>query len=112
MRRPPGGNRPGRGTWEALPAPHFRLSRARKRCYIKGGKLNSIDRTGTCRLTDSRSWAALVGRERMNREPPGSGPAADPVLQAYLLGAVDFEAALLLQRRLVYEVSGDRCRAA
>jgi lipoyl(octanoyl) transferase len=37
---------------------------------------------------------------------------AGPVLQAYLLGSVDFEAALVLQRRLVYEVSGDRDQAA
>jgi lipoyl(octanoyl) transferase len=33
-------------------------------------------------------------------------------LQVYLLGSVDFEAALLLQRRLAYEVAGDRKRAA
>jgi lipoyl(octanoyl) transferase len=39
-------------------------------------------------------------------------PADLPVLQAYLLGTVEFEAALRLQRRLVYEVSGDRGRAA
>jgi lipoyl(octanoyl) transferase len=38
--------------------------------------------------------------------------SASPVLQAYLLGAVGFEAALTLQRRLVYDVSGDRGRAA
>jgi lipoyl(octanoyl) transferase len=30
------------------------------------------------------------------------------VLQAYLLGRVDFDAALVLQRRLVYEVGGER----
>jgi lipoyl(octanoyl) transferase len=42
----------------------------------------------------------------------GAGPSADAVLQAYLLGTVDFEAALLFQRRLVYEVSGDRSMAA
>jgi lipoyl(octanoyl) transferase len=35
-----------------------------------------------------------------------------PVLQAYLLGVVEFEAALNLQRRLVYEVRGDRDQAA
>lgn len=34
------------------------------------------------------------------------------VLQAYLLGAVDFEAALSLQRRLHYDVAGDREQAA
>jgi lipoyl(octanoyl) transferase len=33
-------------------------------------------------------------------------------LQVYLLGTVDFEAALTLQRRLAYEVAGDRGRAA
>jgi lipoyl(octanoyl) transferase len=38
--------------------------------------------------------------------------AADPLLQVYLLGAVEFEAALALQRRLVYDVSGDRRSAA
>ena len=37
------------------------------------------------------------------------GPA-DPALQVYLLGTVDFEAMLRLQRRLVYEVAGDRSR--
>jgi lipoyl(octanoyl) transferase len=34
------------------------------------------------------------------------------VLQAYLLGTVEFEDALSLQRRLVYEVSGNREQAA
>jgi lipoyl(octanoyl) transferase len=33
-------------------------------------------------------------------------------LQVYLLGEVDFEAALRLQRRLHYEISGDRSQAA
>jgi lipoyl(octanoyl) transferase len=41
--------------------------------------------------------------------PDDHGPA---VLQAYLLGTVDFEAALVLQKRLVYEISGDRNQAA
>src|SRR5436305_5223037 len=36
---------------------------------------------------------------------------ADPTLQVYLLGRVDFEDMLRCQRRLVYEVSGDRSRA-
>lgn len=36
----------------------------------------------------------------------------DTALQAYLLGAVDFEAALLLQRRLHYDIAGDRDQAA
>jgi lipoyl(octanoyl) transferase len=34
--------------------------------------------------------------------------AADTALQVYLLGAVDFEAALAWQRRLAYNVAGDR----
>lgn len=34
------------------------------------------------------------------------------VLQVYLLGTVDFETVQLLQRRLVYDVSGDRRQAA
>jgi lipoyl(octanoyl) transferase len=34
------------------------------------------------------------------------------VLQVYLLGSVDFEAALTLQRQLIYHVAGDRTRAA
>lgn len=37
---------------------------------------------------------------------------ADPLLQVYLLGSVHFEAALGLQRRLVYQVAGDRDTAA
>jgi lipoyl(octanoyl) transferase len=37
---------------------------------------------------------------------------SDAVLRIYLLGTVDFEAALLLQRRLAYEVAGDRSQAA
>jgi lipoyl(octanoyl) transferase len=49
----------------------------------------------------------------MSLEPPVFGAAAaDPLLQVYLLGSVDFEAALNLQRRLVYQVSGDRTSAA
>jgi lipoyl(octanoyl) transferase len=49
----------------------------------------------------------------MGPDPPVLPPAAtDSVLQAYLLGLVDFEAALLLQRYLVYQVSGDRQAAA
>lgn len=42
--------------------------------------------------------------------PPAA--TADPILEVYLLGSVDFEEMLRLQRRLVYEVSGDRSRAA
>ena len=36
----------------------------------------------------------------------------DAALQAYLLGGVDFEAALTLQRRLHFDVAGDRSQAA
>jgi lipoyl(octanoyl) transferase len=36
---------------------------------------------------------------------------ADLTLQVFLLGSVDFDDMLRLQRRLVYEVSGDRSRA-
>lgn len=39
-------------------------------------------------------------------------PRSDSALQVYLLGAVDFDAALLFQRRLHYEISGDREQAA
>jgi lipoyl(octanoyl) transferase len=39
---------------------------------------------------------------------PRSDAAAGPLLQAYLLGPVDFESALALQRYLVYQVGGDR----
>lgn len=38
--------------------------------------------------------------------------AADSVLQAYLLGSVEFDAALALQRRLAFQISGDRSAAA
>src|SRR5271154_1817004 len=38
-------------------------------------------------------------------------PAADGALQVYLLGSVDFEAALAWQRQLVFNVSGDRTNA-
>lgn len=36
--------------------------------------------------------------------------ARSGVLEAYLLGCVDFDALLALQRRLVYEIGGDRSR--
>jgi lipoyl(octanoyl) transferase len=39
-------------------------------------------------------------------------PQNDQVLRIYLLGAIDFERALLLQRRLAYDVAGDRTQAA
>jgi lipoyl(octanoyl) transferase len=41
-----------------------------------------------------------------------SSVAGDIALQVYLLGEVDFEAALRFQRRLHYEICGDRARAA
>lgn len=37
---------------------------------------------------------------------------AHPVLQVYLLGSVDFEAALALQRRLIFDIAGNRSTAA
>ena len=43
----------------------------------------------------------------------GSMPGlADPALQVYLLGSVDFDAVLALQRRLVYQIGGNRTAAA
>ncbi len=45
--------------------------------------------------------------------PPSAGTGPDGrLLQAYLFGSLSFDAALALQRRLVYQVSGDRDRAA
>jgi lipoyl(octanoyl) transferase len=38
--------------------------------------------------------------------------AVDPVVQVYLLGSVSFEAALALQRRLVFDIAGNRSAAA
>src|SRR5438876_6426547 len=37
---------------------------------------------------------------------------ADPILQVYMLGSVDFEAALALQHRLVFDIAGNRTAAA
>src|SRR5262249_1517896 len=50
----------------------------------------------------------------LNAEPPTcpTPPPTAPALQAYLLGPVEFEAALALQRRLVYQVTGDPATAA
>src|SRR5215831_13834678 len=50
----------------------------------------------------------------MKAEPPicSVATAAGPVLQVYLLGSVDFEAALSLQRRLVFDIAGTRSAAA
>jgi lipoyl(octanoyl) transferase len=46
--------------------------------------------------------------------PPGlpDSPATGLALRAYLLGQLDFDDALALQRHLVYQVSGDRDAAA
>lgn len=47
--------------------------------------------------------------------PQDAGATRSPAaasLQVYLLGAVEFEAALRFQRRLQYDISGDRSRAA
>ena len=49
----------------------------------------------------------MLATETMQaREGPPSA------LQVYLLGTVDFEALLRFQRRLHYEISGDRSQAA
>jgi lipoyl(octanoyl) transferase len=48
-------------------------------------------------------------RESLLLSKPSS---ADSVLQVYMLGLVEFEAALALQRRLVYQVTGDRNTSA
>src|SRR5882757_3012289 len=39
---------------------------------------------------------------------PSILPAGDFTLQVYLLGVVEFESALVLQRRLAYQVAGER----
>lgn len=43
---------------------------------------------------------------------PSTPAIADTVLQVYLLGTVEFEAALQLQRHLVYQISGNPAQAA
>jgi lipoyl(octanoyl) transferase len=50
----------------------------------------------------------------MKAEPPlcTVASAADPALQVYLLGSVDFEAALTLQHRLVFDIASNRSAAA
>lgn len=48
----------------------------------------------------------------MARGAKTSWHTSEPALQAYLLGMVDFEAALSLQRRLHYDVAGDRTQSA
>jgi lipoyl(octanoyl) transferase len=50
-----------------------------------------------------------MGLEPPSQRPPNASAAA---LRAYLLGTLDFEAVLRLQRFLVYEVSGDRDSAS
>jgi lipoyl(octanoyl) transferase len=47
----------------------------------------------------------------MGKGGDNSWSNAEPALQAYLLGSVDFEAALSLQRRCHFEVTGDRSQA-
>ena len=51
---------------------------------------------------------------RMKQEllPFSNSKNAESVLQVYMLGLVEFEAALALQRQLVYQVTGDRNTAA
>jgi lipoyl(octanoyl) transferase len=49
---------------------------------------------------------------KLPKEDNPNKPYRDAALQVYLLGTVDFEAALLFQRRLHYEISGDRDQAA
>src|SRR6478672_12593028 len=44
--------------------------------------------------------------------PPPTESAGPAALQVYLLGTVEYAAALALQRQLVYHVAGDRGRAA
>jgi lipoyl(octanoyl) transferase len=46
------------------------------------------------------------------REDAAVTGATEDVLQVYLLGVVEFDAVLRLQRRLVYEIAGDRNAAA
>jgi lipoyl(octanoyl) transferase len=50
----------------------------------------------------------------MKAESPvcSAATAAHSVLQVYLLGSLDFEAALAFQRRLVFEIAGNRSAAA
>src|SRR5438128_168122 len=42
----------------------------------------------------------------------GNSDVPHPNLQVYLLGVVEFESALAFQRRLVYQISGERTQAA
>ena len=47
----------------------------------------------------------------MNLDTASTAHGTEIALQVYLLGEVDFEAGLRFQRRLHYEISGDRSRA-
>jgi lipoyl(octanoyl) transferase len=64
--------------------------------------------------TDVREPGLLMSGEcwPMNVEMEPGLAAPDTALQVYLLGSVNFEAALRFQRRLHYEVSGDRRQGA
>jgi lipoyl(octanoyl) transferase len=73
---------------------------------------SSSRRTRFCRFAFLPLAAKLlemdvVSGRAMTRSDPIPGK-----LQAYLLGVVDFESAMLLQRRLHYDVTGNRDRAA
>ena len=48
----------------------------------------------------------------MSAEVPHNAAAAELALQVYLLGTVEFETLLALQRRLIFDISGDRRQAA
>jgi len=68
-----------------------------------------IDTESTHGLTDNRGPLLL---NMWDSEQTCLDLTVEPTLRVYLLGLVDFEVALALQRRLVYEVSGDRSSAA
>ena len=48
----------------------------------------------------------------INLEPETIVPTEETTLQVFMLGEVEFEAALRFQRRLHYEISGDRTQTA
>lgn len=54
----------------------------------------------------------MCRRVVMAASGPMRSPATERVLSAYLLGTLEFDALLALQRRLVYEIGGDRSSAA
>src|SRR5579884_2406948 len=79
------------------------------------GRLHEIDRSGGWgSRTVVREPLLFMGRSCMGREPPHMRPnaAGEAALQAYLLGSVPFEAVLAFQRRLVYDVAGNRSQGA